>query len=175
MSLSKSNMRLFNGHLKMSDASLKKVFVMQLSNIYCIKSYLVLNLPLMALVASFADLKNAILENVEEIELQLTRMDIIYGILEEKYHPMQCIGIRALMIEAFSEIKLAGMSDLEKDLTMLYHLNSIESLEISSFTILHDLALSMPEIGLTVLLQQNLDLSKDSKELYEMITKEYIY
>jgi len=57
---------------------------------------------------------------------------------------------------------------------LLYHLNNLESIEISSFTFLHEMALSMPLRDLTVMLHQNLDMAKDNKELFELITKEYI-
>ena len=167
-------MRLFNGNQKMDEKSLKKVFLMQLSNIYSIKTYLVANLPAMANSASFNDLKLAILENISDIGLQLLRMDAIYKLIGEKYNQSQCLGVRALTMEAYVMSKAPGMTKLETDLYMLYHLNILLSLEISCFTSLHDIALSITPNELTVLLKQNLDIAKDNKELCEMITKEYI-
>ncbi|NCD68412.1 DUF892 family protein [Mucilaginibacter agri] len=171
---SKSNMRLFNGSLKMDEASLKKVFLIQLNNIYCVKSYLVANLPVMAENASFADLKMAILETVDEIKIQLLRMDEIFTILGELYEPQQCLGVRFLTIEAYVAIKAEGMTPLESDLTMLCFLDALVSLEISCFKNLYNLADSLPQKDLRFLLQQNLDMCKDNKELYELISKEYI-
>ncbi len=174
MAKARSTMRLFNGHLKMDGPSVRKIFLMQLSNIYSIKTYLVANLPLMANSASFKDLELAILETIDGIRLQLLRMDLIYSIIHEKYHQRQCVGIRALTMEAYVASKAPGMSRLETDLYILYHLNIVESLEISCFTSLHSLALSMPENDMALLIKQNLDMAKDNKELYELITKEYI-
>ena len=170
----KLNMRLFNGNQKMDEESLKKVFLMQLSNIYSIKTYLIANLPMMANSASFKDLKLAILENITDITLQLHRMDVIYKLIGEEYHPRQCLGVRALTMEAYVASKAPGMTKLETDLYMLYHLDILHSLEISCFSSLHDIALSIIPNELTVLLKQNLDIAKDNKELCEMITKEYI-
>jgi ferritin-like metal-binding protein YciE len=174
MPAKKSNMRLFNGHLKMDDASVKKIFLMQLSNIYSIKTYLVANLPLMAESASFADLKHAIIECIADIRLQLLRMDAIYSIINETYQHRQCVGVRALTMEAYVISKAPGMSKLETDLYMLYHLNIMESLEISCFTALHTLSLAMPNQDMAILIKQNLDMAKDNKELYELISREYI-
>lgn len=174
MTTNKSTMRLFNGHLKMDEASLKKVFLIQLNNIYCVKSYLVANLPVMAENASFSDLKMAIMENVDEIKIQLLHMDQIFTILGEQYEPQQCLGVRFLTIEAYVAIKADGMTPLEADLTMICFLNAIESLEMSCYKALYDLADSLPEKDLSFLLQQNLDMAKDSKELYDLISKEYI-
>jgi ferritin-like metal-binding protein YciE len=167
-------MRLFNGHQKMDEDSLKKVFVMQLNNIYCIKSYLVVNLPVMAKSASFADLKNAILDTTDEIKLQLLRMDQVYKIIGETYSPHQCVGIRALTTEAYKEITAPGMSGLETDLMLLNHMNMLESINVSCFAALKDLAKSLPQDDLYILLKQNLDIAMDNKELYELISKEYI-
>jgi ferritin-like metal-binding protein YciE len=175
MPVSKSNMRLFNGHQKLSKKSLKKVFLMQLSNIYCIKCYLVANLPVIAESASFRDLKNAILEGVDEIKLQILRMDEIYSIIGEAYSPHQCVGVRALTLEAYKSSKSPDMSDLETDLMLLYHMNTLESIEISSFTALRDIASSLPNDDLSILLKQNLDIAKDNKELYDLISKEYFH
>ena len=147
---------------------------MQLSNIYSIKTYLVANLPAMANSASFNDLKMAILENISDISLQLLRMDVIYKLIGEQYNQSQCLGVRTLTMEAYVMSKAPGMTNLETDLYMLYHLNILQSLEISCFTSLHDIALSIAPNELTLLLKQNLDIAKDNKELCEMITKEYI-
>ena len=167
-------MRLFNGHLKMDAASLKKVFLMQLANIYSIKTYLVVNLPLIAASASFKDLKFAIEENIDVIKAQLLRIDVIYQLIEENYHPQQCLGIRALTIEAFRVSLSPGMTKLETELSLLYHLRTLESIEISCFSGLTDLALALPNGEMTLLLRQNLDLAKDSKALYDMIMDEYV-
>ena len=172
--MAKSNMRLFNGHQKMDAESLKKVFLMQLSNIYSIKTYLVANLPVMANAASFKDLKLAIMENIADISLQLLRMDVIYKLIGEQYSHRQCLGVRALTMEAYVASKSPGMTKLETDLYMLYHLNMLHGLEISCFTSLHDISLSIIPNELTILLKQNLDIAKDNKELCDMITKEYI-
>jgi ferritin-like metal-binding protein YciE len=158
----------------MGEVSLKKIFVMQLSNIYCVRKYLIVNLPVMAESASFNDLRNAILENVDEMKIQILRMDEIYRIIGEEYLIKQCLGVRFLTIEAYVAIKAEGMTKLEADLCMLCSLNAIESLEISCHKALCDIADSLPQDGLRLLLKQNLDMAKDSKELYELISKEYL-
>lgn len=174
MTQSRSHMRLFNGHQKIEQESLKKIFLIQLNNIFCIKSYLVVNLPVMAAAASFIDLKNAITENVDEIKVQLLRMEAIYTMLGETYNPQQCIGIRTFTMEAYASSKQPGMTHLETDLLMLYHLVALESLEQACYTTLHEIAQSLPDSDVALLLKQNLDMAKDSKELYTMIIREYI-
>jgi ferritin-like metal-binding protein YciE len=174
MPLKKSNMRLFNGHLKLEEASLKKVFLMQLGNIFSVKTYLIANLPLISESASFHDLRHAIFESIGDIQVQLLRMNVIYKLIGERYRPQQCMGVRGLTTEIFVAIKTPDLSHLERDLLLLYHLNNLQSIEISSFTFLHEIAESMPLEDMSMLLRQNLDMAKDNKELFELITREYI-
>ena len=167
-------MRLFDGHQRMDEASLRKVFLLQLNNIFSVKTYLVANLPLMAFAASFADLKQAILENVEDIRLQLLRMTIIYRLLGEQFQNQDTKGVVALTREAFAASKEPGMTGLETDLSLLVLLRALESIEVVYFSVLAEIAQSMPDQQLKQLLKENLDLALDSKELYELITREYI-
>lgn len=170
----KVKMWLYNGSAKLDETSLRKVFLLQLGNICCIKNYLVDNLPAMAHSASFITLKQAILESVDDIKVQILRLETMYQLLKENYEPQQCIGIRALMMDGYAKSKSADLSGLETDLMMLYHLNAVENLEISCFNFISDLAASLPNKGLAILIRQNLDSAKDNKHLYEMITQEYM-
>ena len=101
-------------------------------------------------------------------------MTLIYQMIGEEYHPQHCMGVRALTVETFVAAKTPGLSDLERDLLLLYHLNNLESIEISSFNFLHNIASSLPVDNLTILLRQNLDMAKDNQELFELITREYL-
>ena len=174
MTPGKAKMWLYNGSLKLDEASLKKVFLLQLGNILCIKNYLIDNLPTMAETASFFNLKHAILETIDDIKLQILRMEVMYDLLEETYQPQHCIGIRALMMEGYAKSKSNDLSGLETDMMMLYHLNAVGNVEVSCFKFIADLAASLPNEGLTLLIRQNLDSAKDNKALYEMIAQEYI-
>ncbi|MFD0794468.1 DUF892 family protein [Mucilaginibacter litoreus] len=171
---SASRMRLFNGHQKMNEQSLKKVFLTNLSNIYSIKSYLIDNLPLMAESATFIDLKNAILESVDEIRIQLLRIESIFKILNETYHPGRCLGIKAFIIEAYRAATEPGVTNFEADFTILYHLRALEALESACYDSLYDMARSMPNPDMSTLLKHNLDMANDSGNLYKLITKEYL-
>ena len=170
----KSHMRMFNGHLKLDEASLKKIFMLQLNSIFCVKEHLLQYLPTLIERASFRDLKNAILENVEDIKLQVLRMENMYVMLNETYSPNKCLAIKSITLEAYLATKYMQLSNLESDLTMLIHLRTIEGIEITCFQVLCDIAASLPGEELELMLQQNLDMAKDSSQLYELITQEYL-
>ena len=86
-------MRLFDGRYKLENASVEKIFLKQLNNIYGFKSYLVINLPIIALTATFPGLRKAIMESIDEIKIQLLRMDEIFRLLGKTYQPHLSTGI----------------------------------------------------------------------------------
>ena len=167
-------MRLFNGKLKLDAAEIKKVFMLHLNNTYAIKTYLVTNLPKLTVYTTFPDITNAIHESIGEIKIQLLRMDVIYAELKEGHRSGAAMGMKAFSIETVATLKQPGITQLETDVIILLHLNMLEGIEVSSYTALYDLALSMPHNDIAQLIKENLDMAKDSRELYRMITKEFI-
>lgn len=172
--LSKAVMRVFNGDLKLDGALLNKLFLKQLDNIYCIKKHLLNVLPALADKASFPDLKNAILENTDQIKLQILRMDVIYKIYQQKYSNKNCIGVKTLSLEAYIATKVDDQSAVERDLSLLIHLQIIESVEMAYFNVLKNISSALNNKEVETLLNQNFETATNSKKLYELIAKEYI-
>lgn len=174
MSTSNQYMRLFSGHLKMDEAALTDLFLGQLGNIYCAKSHLVTVLPDLAEKATFAELKQFILDGVYKIKMQILRMDVIYKSFEIQYTEEKCMGIKSITLEAY----LAGAADdkspLVIDMSILTHLRIIESIEITCFDILADIARSLKNADVMTLLDQNLKTAIDTKRMFELISLEYI-
>ena len=77
-------LRLFNGKLKLNEAATKKVFLMQLSSVYAIKTYLLANVAKLAAFSTFPEIRNAINQTIAEMKLQLLRMDFIFKTLKER-------------------------------------------------------------------------------------------
>lgn len=165
---------MFKGHLKLDEKSIKKIFMVQLNSIYCVKQHLLQYLPTLIERASFTDLKNAILENIDDLKLQMLRIESIFNLLHETYSPDKCMAIKSLTLEAYLATKKMKLTTLESDLTLLIHLRIIEGIEVTCLQILCDIASSLPGYELHMMLKQNLDMAKDSSQLYEMITKEYL-
>ncbi|GAB3903236.1 DUF892 family protein [Mucilaginibacter boryungensis] len=170
----KAVMRIFNGGMKLDDIALTKLFLKQLDNIYCIKKHLLDILPRLADKASFPALKNAILENTDQIKIQVLRMDMIYKIYQAKYRPHNCIGIKTMSLEAYIAAKVEEQTPLERDLALLIHLQITESVEMAYFNVLRNIADSISDKEVVTLLDQNFDTAIKSKKMYELIAKEYI-
>jgi len=167
-------MRVFNGDLKLDDAALNKLFLKQLDNIYCIKKHLLEVLPPMADSASFAGLRNAILQNVDQLKLQILRMDLIYKLYRAKYSNHNCIGVKTLSLEAYIATRGQEQSVVERDFALLIHLQITESVEMAYFTMLRNIAASLDNREVEALLDENFNAANGSKKLYELIAREYI-
>ena len=170
----KAVMRVYNGDLKMDNAALKKLFLKQLNNIYCIKKHLIQTLPSLADEASFPDLKEAIAESIDQLKMQILRMEVIYKILSSKYSGEKCMGVKTMSLEAYIAARVEDQSPVERDMSLLIHLQITESVEMAYFGVLKNIAASLNNKEIEVLLSQNFDSATSSKKLYDLIAREYI-
>ena len=167
-------MRLFSGHLKMDQDTLTDLFLGQLGNIYCAKAHLVTSLPGLAEKASFPELKTLILEGIYKIKMQILRMDVIYHRFGVIYTEEKCMGIKSITLEAYLASTADGKSPLLIDMSILTHLRIIESIEITCFNILSDIAASLKNKDVQTMLDENLQSAMNTKRMFDMISLEYI-
>lgn len=167
-------MRVYNGELKLENDTLKKLFLQQLDNVYCIKKHLVKVLPSFAENASFPDLKAAILESTDQIKLQILRMDVIYKIFNAAYRDHYCVGVKTLSLETYMATKVDGQLPVERDLNLLIHLQITESVEVAYFGVLKKIAANLENEEVKILLDQNFESAIHCKNLYKLIAREYI-
>jgi len=130
-------------------------------------------LPLLAEQASFSDLRKAILENTDQIKMQILRMDVIYKACKNKYTNKNCKAVKTLVLEAYADTK-ANQLSIERDLSLLIHLQIIESVEITYFNVLKNLSIALNNSEIETMLSQNFVTSTNTKKLYELIAREYI-
>lgn len=170
----KAVMRILNGKLKVDEHALTKIFLKQLDNIYCIKKHLLTVLPNLSAKASFADLKGAIIANIDTIKMQVLRMEVIYKMFKAKYNPDNCIGVRNFSLHALENLVLSSEEPLENDLALLVHLQLAESVEIAYFEVLQNISVGLNNTEVETLLSQNADTATSTKKLYELIANEYL-
>ncbi len=152
---------------------LREFFLIHLNKIYCAKSHLGERLPEIADQAGYRDLKNAILETLEDVVKQISRIEEIFVMLDSIPSLDGSDFLVNLVEDGFNSIH--GYENTKKrDLSILFYLMLIESIEISSFKILMIAASEMPDVGVRQLLKENFDESKADKELLLLITSKYM-
>ena len=153
---------------------LLRYFVDHLNLIYSAKLHIAEKLPIIAGYAAFADLKNALFETHSDIEKQILRMDEIYLLLDTTYSAQNFATTLGLIEDSFKAI--AGKSDdtVLRDLSILFYMQNMESIEVSSFKILHMAASVMKNKQISQLLQENFDEAKEDRKLMLLINAKYL-
>jgi ferritin-like metal-binding protein YciE len=157
----------------LSPEKLKQFFISHLNRIYCAKSHLQEWLPEMRVYAHFNDLINAISETLVDVEKQISRMEEIYILLDIKPSFENCEGVIGLIEDTFSVIQ-QGTNDLQsRDLSILFYLQNIESIEMTSFKMLRLAAPQLDKKEIKQLLKENFDEASEDLALLNVITSSY--
>lgn len=152
---------------------LKQFFLTHLDRIYAAKIHLVTKLPSLADEAYFTDLKNAIEETVAGVRNQIVRMQMIYTMLDAEVADGSIHGLTGLVNDAFEAIKAQEGEPELQDLSIIFYLQVIESVEMASFQILQMAAVKFDEkIG--KLLKENYEEAKSDRTLLLLISSKYM-
>jgi len=160
--------------INLGSEKLKIFFLTHLDRIYSAKLHLVHKLPSLAAEAQFADLKNAIEETVQDVEKQIARMQMIYTLLDAEVAEGSIHGLTGMIDDAFEAIvEQTGEPEL-CDLSIIFYLQNIESVEMASFQILQMAAVKLNNKQVSALLKENYEEAKSDRTLLLMISSKYI-
>jgi len=153
---------------------LRAFFINHLNRIYAAKAHLVAKLPQLEDEVNFSDLRMAIRETVEDVEKQIARMEVIYELLEEPIGKGSIHGLTGLVDDAFEAIrKQAGEAEL-RDMSIIFYLQNIESMEMASFQVLQIAAVKIKNKQVKQLLKENYDEAKADRTLLLLIAAKYL-
>ncbi|SOD13794.1 DUF892 family protein [Pedobacter xixiisoli] len=153
---------------------LKAFFIEHLDKIYCAKVHLITRLPKLLEQAHFADLKSAILETIIHVENEISRMEMIYTVLDSNYSDCNAKGLTGLVEDAFEAMQKQGKDRELRDLSILFYLQNIESVEMASFQILQMAAVKLKNNQIVTLLKENYEEAKANRTLFLLIASKYI-
>jgi ferritin-like metal-binding protein YciE len=152
----------------------EQLFIHQLNRINCTKSYLSKNLPLLAEVASFKNMKLAILETLDDVKRQQSRIDEIYKLLHSKPSDEGCEVIKAVIEEAYNLGNNSGKSKVMNDMDIILYMRLIENLELTSFRMLKLINQFIGNEQITQLVAECCDENMDNDKLFILISEEYL-
>ena len=160
--------------INLGSEKLKFFFIKHLDRIYAAKLHLVSKLPSLAGEVQFADLKNAIFETVRDVEKQIARIEAIYALLDAEASKGSIHGLTGLIDDAFEAInEQQGEAEL-RDLSIIFYLQNIESVEMASFQILQMAAVRLNNNQINQMLKENYDEAKADRTLLLFISSKYI-
>ena len=149
-------------------------FVIHLNRIYFAKQHLVQKLPLLKNEVSFSDLRHAIEETVDDVEKQMARMELIYELIDASISKGSIHGLTGLVDDAFEAIKEQEGEEELRDMSIIFYLQNIESVEMASFQVLQMAAVKLKNNQITQLLKENYDEAKADRTLLLLIAAKYI-
>lgn len=160
--------------LKLSQQEYRHFLISHLHRIYCAKNELVEKLPIIGKRAHFLDLQQAITETVDIVRQQIRRMKDIYILLDSYYQHESCIGLIGILDEAFQSIGTPGEGPALQDLSILFYMQHIESIEIASFKTLLMVAHEYQQPDIEQLLVECYDEAQEDKALFTAIMANYL-
>lgn len=160
--------------INLGSEKLKTFFVSHLNRIYYAKAHLVKWLPKLKDEVYFNDLQHAIEETVDDVEKQMARMELIYELLDAQISKGSINGLTGLVDDAFEAIReQTGEAEL-RDMSIIFYLQNIESVEMASFQVLQMSAVKLKNKQIKQLLQENYDEAKADRTLLLLIAAKYI-
>ena len=136
--------------------SLKKLFIMELQDVYSAENQLTEGLQLMADSASNQELKQAFQQHLQETQGQIQRLEQIFSQLGEQPGNETCEAMQGLLAEAKEVLEMDADPDV-LDAALIACAQKNEHYEIASYGTLVTYANMMDETDVADLLQATLD------------------
>ncbi|MHA4741313.1 DUF892 family protein [Dyadobacter sp. MSC1_007] len=160
--------------IDVSRDDIEKFFFDHLNKIYTAKTLLRSELPELMDNAHFSDLREAINDTVEDVKEQISRMDEVYRIMAAEISDADCNGLKGLLENAFNDIKIHGGNPELRDLSILFYLQNIESIQMASFQILEMVAVKLKNDRIKQLIKENYEQARADRTLFLLISAKYI-
>jgi ferritin-like metal-binding protein YciE len=164
-------------HISESDldqAELRRFFISHLNRIYCAKNQLADKLPIIAGNTHSPELRLAVSQATDCVRVQIGRLEEIYARLHASYMPESCIGLLGFLDEAFQSIGPPLDRPSLRDLSILFYMQNIESIEMASFDVMTRVADKLNEFQVARLLRECHDDARQDKALFNSIAGQYI-
>ena len=160
--------------IELDPSSLRDFFIVHLNKIYTAKSHLISSLITLEEEAHFSDLKKGIRETIDDVQKQQKRMEQVYQRLGIEFSEESSSGMLGLIKDSFEEIRQRSGQLILRDLSMLFYLHNIESIEMASFQLLQMIAVKMKDDKIKRLVRENYEDAKAGRTLLLLITTKYL-
>ena len=101
-------------------------------------------------------------------------MHKIYGLLDAGVAIERQKGLTGLIEDAFSAVKQQGADPELRDMSILFYMQNIESVEMTSFQVLQMAAVKLKDEKISLLLKENFEAAKAERSLLMMVSAKYI-
>ncbi len=145
-----------NSDDKMKKSALHKFFISALQDIYYAEHALVDGLEKMQNSATTEELQDAFEDHQLQTKKHISRLEKIFGLLDEKVEKKECEAIKGLIKEADEIIKSTKEGTMTRDAALIIAAQKIEHYEIATYGGLVQLAITMEHHKVAELLEKTL-------------------
>jgi ferritin-like metal-binding protein YciE len=153
---------------------IERFFITHLDMIYCTKSHLIVHLPELLEKAHYPELKSAILQTLDNVHTEISKMEVIYALLDSAYTEANAKGIKGYVADTFATIAEQGQDKELRDLSILFYLQNLESLEMATFQTLQMAAIKLKNRQVVTLLKENYQEAKANRTSLLLVVSKYI-
>lgn len=151
-------------------ASLQQLFVKELRDLYDAEQQITKALPEMIESATVPELKQALQNHLDVTRGQITRLDRIFGILQQKSSGETCRGMKGIISEGSDLLSTGGESGVI-DAGIISSAQKVEHYEIAAYGTVRTYAELLGKREISQLLQQTLNEEKEADSTLNSIAQ----
>lgn len=148
-----------------ADGSIQQLFITGLREAYWMENHLVKAIPQMAAAAASIELRQALEEHLEVTRIHASRLEDMFGILNEKLIARKCDACEGLTMSGEHVIENTMAGTLVRDIGIIMSALKVENFEITTYKGLIQVATSLGITEVADLLQENLDEEEDASDV----------
>jgi ferritin-like metal-binding protein YciE len=147
----------------MQKDSMRELYIDELRDLYSAETQLVKALPKMAKASSNDQLREAFEEHLRQTSEQVSRLEQIFEMLDEKPTGKKCLGMEGLVKEGAETMK-EDYEDSVMDAALIGAAQRVEHYEIAGYGTVREFAQLLGEEDHVSLLEQTLEEEKQTDE-----------
>jgi len=155
----------------MQKDSLRQLYIDELKDLYSAETQMVKALPKLAKASSDGELRRAFEEHLRQTSEQVSRLEQIFEMLDEKPTGKKCLGMEGLVKEG-SETMKESYSDSIKDAALIGAAQRVEHYEIAGYGTVRAFAELLGEDEHVSLIQETLEEEKQADQLLTTLAEQ---
>lgn len=154
-----------------NQSALQELFVDGIKDIYWAEKHLTKALPKMQKAATSEELQEAFETHLEQTKEQVTRLEEVFELLEEKAQGKKCDAMEGLVSEAESIIDDTDEGTATRDVGLILAAQKVEHYEIAAYGGLAQVAKTLGRDDIAQILEITLAEEKETDELLTNIAE----
>ena len=163
-----------SGSTEEIQSSLLELFTDEVKDIYWAEKHLVKALPKMKKAATSPELKEAFETHLQQTQVHVSRLEEVFGLLDEKVQAKKCDAMEGLVQEGESIIEDTDEGTATRDVGLILAAQKVEHYEIATYGGLAQLAKTLGREDIKNILGQTLSEEKETDQLLTDIAESNI-